>query len=313
MPKVSVIIPVYGVERYIERCAESLFLQTLDDIEYIFVDDCTPDNSIELLKRIITKYPNRQNQIRIERMSHNSGLPAARAYGLKLATADYIAHCDSDDWVDLKMYEQLYDKAIREKSDLVLCDYYISDDHNTRYFSKKVKDTSRDVILSRLLTEYSLNPVWSVMAHRRLYDMIKTPKGNQGEDNTFMIQLAYKAQKISYLSEALYYYRITPNSISNSIDIQSIMKRYNQLCLNREIVREFAENQGFINDYRAAFEAYFFRTKNILNDYLYDTSCRELWLSSYKISLLKVFFNKYISLREILNYCRIKLILHCKS
>lgn len=80
-PKVSIIVPIYRVEEYIERCAESLFAQTFDDIEYIFVDDCSPDKSVEILQRTLEKYPHRKRLTRIERLSSNSGLPAVRDKG----------------------------------------------------------------------------------------------------------------------------------------------------------------------------------------------------------------------------------------
>ncbi len=79
-PKVSIIVPIYRVEEYIERCAESLFAQTFDDIEYIFVDDCSPDKSVEILQRTLEKYPHRKRLTRIERLSSNSGLPAVRPH-----------------------------------------------------------------------------------------------------------------------------------------------------------------------------------------------------------------------------------------
>ena len=103
MPKVSVIVPIYKVEPFIERCARSLFEQTLDDIEYIFVNDCTPDKSMEVLSRVLEDYPGRKEQVRIITMPVNSGLPKVRRAGLEVASGDYIIHCDSDDWVDRTM------------------------------------------------------------------------------------------------------------------------------------------------------------------------------------------------------------------
>ena len=88
MPKVSVIVPVYGVEKYIERCARSLFEQTLDDIEYIFVDDCSPDRSIEILNQVIGEYPGRKDQVQIIHHASNQGLALARQTGLKAATGE---------------------------------------------------------------------------------------------------------------------------------------------------------------------------------------------------------------------------------
>ena len=109
--------------KYIERCARSLFEQTLDSIEFIFVDDCTPDHSIEILKSIIEEYRLRFEEknytVRIERMPTNSGLANVRRHGIQLATGDYIAHCDSDDWVDTDMYRAM-ELHIREIQAFVL-------------------------------------------------------------------------------------------------------------------------------------------------------------------------------------------------
>ena len=97
--KVSVIVPIYEVERYIERCARSLFEQTmLSGIEFIFVDDCTPDYSIEILHNTLKEYPEREAQVTILTHSANKGLAAARKTGVRAARGEYISHCDSDDW-----------------------------------------------------------------------------------------------------------------------------------------------------------------------------------------------------------------------
>ena len=119
-PKISVIVPVYGVEKYIERCARSLFEQTLEDIEYIFVDDCTPDNSISILCKVLSDYPNRKKQVKILHHEKNKGLAQARQTGLKIASGEYIAHCDSDDWVDKDLYEIAHNKAKSESLDVVV-------------------------------------------------------------------------------------------------------------------------------------------------------------------------------------------------
>ena len=99
--KVSVIIPIYKVEKFIERCVCSLMEQTLQEVEYIFVDDATPDKSIEVLERCLTLYPNRKSVILHH--AQNQGLPAARNTGLQVASGKYIFHCDSDDYVEQDM------------------------------------------------------------------------------------------------------------------------------------------------------------------------------------------------------------------
>ena len=121
MPAVSVIVLVYKVEKYIERCARSLFEQTLQDIEYIFVDDCTPDRSIEILERVLEDYPERKSQVIILHNERNSGLPFSRRRGVEAASGDYIIHCDSDDWPESDMYAKLYAKASSENLDMVKC------------------------------------------------------------------------------------------------------------------------------------------------------------------------------------------------
>lgn len=120
--KVSVCIPVYGVEKYIERCARSLFEQTmLYGIEFIFVDDCTPDRSMEILTEVLQEYPHRKEQVKIVRHEQNKGLTGARNTALAHASGDYIIHCDSDDWVDAGLYETMYNRAVETGADVVCC------------------------------------------------------------------------------------------------------------------------------------------------------------------------------------------------
>ena len=104
--KISVCIPVYGVEKYIERCIRSLWEQTMQDgIEFIFVNDCTKDKSIEIIEQVLEEYPHRKKQTTIIHHPKNSGLVAARNTALAHAKGQYIIHCDSDDWCDLDLYE----------------------------------------------------------------------------------------------------------------------------------------------------------------------------------------------------------------
>lgn len=121
-PAVSVIVPVYNVAPYIEKCARSLFEQTLDNLEIIFVDDCSPDNSTEIIRTLLDEYSHRKSTTRIVRMSSNGGQAAVRRQGIIEAKGEYIIHCDGDDWVDSDLYETLYNEAIRNDADIVVCD-----------------------------------------------------------------------------------------------------------------------------------------------------------------------------------------------
>ena len=121
MPKISVIVPMYNVEQYIERCATSLLEQTLDDIEYIFISDKSPDNSIGVLKKVLERFPSKAGFVRIVERPTNGGIAAVRRDGILLATGDFVIHCDADDWVDTNLYEKMYTEAIRTKADVVIC------------------------------------------------------------------------------------------------------------------------------------------------------------------------------------------------
>ena len=117
MPKVSVIIPVYNVEKYLSECLDSVVNQTLKDIEIICVNDGSPDGSAAILE----EYAQKDNRIKVI-TQENRGLSEARNSGLKIASGEYIAFLDSDDYIDLKFFEQLYKRGIESNSDVVVCE-----------------------------------------------------------------------------------------------------------------------------------------------------------------------------------------------
>ena len=125
--KISVIIPMYGVEPYIAQCARSLFEQSFtDQVEYLFIDDASKDNSVEVLRNVIDEYANQNLNIRIIQHENNLGLPSARNTGLKHARGEYIMHVDGDDFLEVNAIEMLYKAARDNDADVVWCDYYIT-------------------------------------------------------------------------------------------------------------------------------------------------------------------------------------------
>lgn len=247
MPKVSVIVPIYGVERYIVRCAQSLFSQTLDDIEFIFVDDCSPDNSMVLLQQEIEKnrprFAGMNWAVRTVRMPMNSGQAAVRRYGIQLATGQFVIHCDSDDWVAPDAYKLMYEKAMEDGLDIVLCDYYRSDGVTHEYYKNGVDGLkSKDEYFRQLLTYRCSTSVWTKLVKRELYTKndILYPNDNMWEDFVLSIQLFYYAKKIGYLPEPLYYYYYNSSSISYS----NIDKRQEQLMRNSTIILRFLKKEG---------------------------------------------------------------------
>lgn len=208
MKKVSVIIPIYNVEKYIERCVRSLFEQTLDDIEYIFVDDASPDKSVDIIKSILHEYPNRQDRVVFVRHKTNIGLAAARATGIELATGDYIAHCDSDDWVDRNMYKELYYTAIASNADIVTCDFMLAyQNYHEQYMCIPFLGSKQDFMQAYITT--GMTPVWNMIAKKDIYknnNITPTIGVNYCEDFILSVKLLHKANKIVHINRALYNY-----------------------------------------------------------------------------------------------------------
>ena len=211
-PKVSVIVPVYGVEKFVEHCAVSLMEQTLDGIECIFVDDCTPDNSIDIIRDVISRYPDRD--ARIVSHSENRGLPSARNTGLGLAAGKYVFHCDGDDWIEPNMLEKMYAVAENANADIVYCDFYLSYEKNERYMSNPCLESREELLRQGFLSGAMKYNVWNKLVRRSLYtdNGIHFPDGHSmGEDMT-MIRLTACAERVKYLPEALYHYVQTNSS-----------------------------------------------------------------------------------------------------
>ncbi len=214
---VSIVIPIFKVRNFIERCVCSLFEQTLKNIEYIFVDDASPDDSIEILKSCIERYPERKAQVTILTHEQNKGLPAARNTGLAVATGEYVFHCDSDDFVEKDMMEEMYNAAKASDADMVYCDFYLSFEKNERYMSNPVYQTAEDMFKLGLLGGNMKYNVWNKLVRRSLYtgNDIWFPAGHaMGEDMT-MIRLAACAKSVVYFPKAFYHYvKLNANAYS---------------------------------------------------------------------------------------------------
>lgn len=217
--KVSIIIPIYKVEKFIERCARSLMEQTLKDVEYIFVDDASPDGSISVLRKVLVDYPERINYVRILTHTENKGLPAARNTGLAVAQGEYVFHCDSDDFVERDMLEQLYCKAIKTNADIVWCDWYLTFENSERYMKQPDYATPLEALKAMLGGAMKYN-VWNKLIRRSLYmeNEITFPAGyGMGEDMTIMMLFAH-AQKVYYVPHAFYHYvKMNTSAFSHTI------------------------------------------------------------------------------------------------
>lgn len=217
-PSFSIIAPIYGVERYIVNCANSLLGQTYDNIQFIFVNDGTKDASIDLLNKLIDeRYSSLKDRIVIVNKL-NGGLPAARRTGMEYATGDYILHVDSDDWVETDMVEKIAAKAVETDSDVIYFDFF--KEYSRRSKLDKEREYTSDSKMKfiwGLFNYKAYGYVWNKCVKRSLYEKndIRFPSYGMHEDIFLMAQLLYCAESIVHLPAALYHYRRdNPGSIS---------------------------------------------------------------------------------------------------
>lgn len=207
-PLVSILVPIYGVEQYIERCAKCLFEQTYSNIEYIFVDDCTQDNSIGLLKNIISHYPCREQNIRIIHHEKNKGLAGARNTAVDAALGEFVLHVDSDDYIEKNCVELLVAKQMETLADIVSGGIMCHKGNKEFQWIPSKDDSSHDYSL-KLIKRITPVNIWGRLIRRRLYtdNSLYLDEGiNMGEDYQIIPRLVYYANRISVVDTPLYHY-----------------------------------------------------------------------------------------------------------
>lgn len=297
MPKVSVVIPVYGVEALIERCARHLFEQTLDDVEYLFIDDCTPDKSIEVLKHVLEDYPQRKDQTIIHRMDENSGQAKVREWGMKHATGEFLIHCDSDDWPEKNQYEELYNAAVKESADLVFCDYYRVYPYGDRVYNCKNLnfEDKKELLIIMLSGYYEANQLWSCLMKRELIQEIIYPDGNQSEDRAIMFQVINESSHMIYVKKALYNYFINPKSIQRTVNPEKLIDRALDYASNVKLIIKCLNKYNFYDISEELIVACKFESRVFLSTGFYDKRCRKLWYQLFPEINNKILKNKYIT------------------
>ena len=210
-PRVSVLIPVYNVENYIERCAVSLFEQTYENIEYVFVNDCTPDGSIQVLEQLMKRYPLREKSTRIINHTVNRGLAVARNTAVQNCSGEFIIHVDSDDYVELNLVKTLVNQQLSSKADIVT-GMGVMHMFNGQELLSNPHYNSKEEFVTDMMQVTINHVIWKRLIRRSLYVNydVKAKEGvNCGEDCWVMTQLAYYASSFSFVDEILYHYDCT--------------------------------------------------------------------------------------------------------
>ena len=219
-PKISILVPIYNVSNFIERCAHSLFQQTFDDIEYVFVNDCTSDDSIEKLQKIIEQYPNRKNQVKIINHFHNRGLAAARNTAIDNSMGEYVLVVDSDDYIELDMVEELFSCAEKENADIVVSDIIKEYPDKSVLMTDYVSSNRDENIHNILFNQVSVASLCNKLIKRELCarEDCRVPEGlNYAEDGHVMFRFYFYANKIVKIDRPFYHYVHNINSITGGL------------------------------------------------------------------------------------------------
>lgn len=321
MANLSVIIPVFNVEKHIERCVRSLFEQTMTNIEYIFVDDGSPDNSIHIVEQLIKEYDlllsQDNKQVIVKRLPQNQGLPNARKVGVSLSTGEYIAHCDSDDWIEKDTYAQVYSKAKKENLDMVFFDF---NRHNGKVFIANTYDKpicdNKDLLISQFLCNRIPGYIWCSITRSSLFkENITWPLFNMLEDEVLMIQILNKATSIGFIDSVLYHYVIAQDSITETNgQAEKIIARTLDGMKNAEIIIDYLASHGLTCKYNKELDT--FRVNKAFNIGKY-VDRRDIY-RIYRDFLHNINFrfilnptaNKHQKIQFMLCYTRVKPFIH---
>ena len=242
MYKVSILVPVYSVEQFIERCARSLFAQTYPDLEFVFVNDCTPDQSVELLQKVMEEYPQRKPTVKIINHEKNRGLAAARNTALDNATGEFICHVDSDDWLELNAVELLVKRQEDTKSDIVSGNMYVHTVTGVETWYEPHYHSKKEMVLAQLPDMREHN-VFRRIIRRSLYEdnSIRCIEGcDRAEDRYQMVLLSLVAEKTSNIDDFVYHYETrNSKSITNLFNQDENLKMLDQDLTNWLGIREF--------------------------------------------------------------------------
>jgi glycosyltransferase involved in cell wall biosynthesis len=301
--KVSVIVPVYNVEKYLEKCLNSILSQTFNDFECILVDDASPDNCPELCD----EYAKIDNRIKIIHNNINIGSSLSRKVGFDLAGGDYILFVDSDDWIEKDMLEKMYNAAVSYGFDIVCCDFYRNKDDSYTYEKQDLDCIDNFNNLGFV----NCCAVWNKLFLKEILLKVSFPTYGKYEDRVITQQALYYAKKPGKIAYPLYHYNFNQESITNNTanNYQTLFEWQQNIILVIKFLKEklkddFIKKSDNINCYVNNFKLQVSLDKGIdedkkklLCDFYPESKFKEASLppQSYKY-LLKRRFKKIVVL-----------------
>lgn len=268
MYKISVIIPVYNSQDFLKKCLDSVLNQSLDNYEVIVIDDGSTDKSLEIIKSFSNKYSNLTYKSKI-----NEGQAVARNLGIETAKGEYVCFVDSDDYIDKYMLEKLYKKAISEKADIVVCDFF--EEYKNKTIPRKALYINAENIAKSYMVSMA-GPCWKIIKTSLFKNnSIKFLENCIYEDLAIIPALALYTDKISYYNESLYHYIIREESTMQK-------KNYNKSMESIFDVINFVYDKFKDKNYQAELEFLY------INHLLYAGCGRFLQYKNTEDMILKI-------------------------
>ena len=248
--KVSVLVPIYGVENFIERCARSLFEQTYPDLEYVFVNDCSPDRSVEILKQVMENYPNRVDAVKIINHNTNGGIAAARNTLIDNAVGDYVCYVDSDDWLELDAIERFVKKLMESGAEILSGSYLLHYGEEELLYLAKDYQKKEQWVLNMM--QYACNHYIAGRCLCRSLFVENSLRWKEGldlaEDRYMMTLLSYYAKGYNTVDDVVYHYE---KRNFNSITSVNGVKRLEN---NRQELGNMLALESFFKDKEAVYQ-----------------------------------------------------------
>lgn len=246
--KISVIVPVYNVERYLERCLNSIINQTYQNLEIIVVDDGSKDHSGILADKIA------QSDARIKVIhKRNGGLSDARNAGLDIATGAFIGFVDSDDYIEPVMYERLFEACKKSNAAIAICGRFQESEESGQrkemFTCEKTIVSGKEAAKKLLLYDNCDSAAWDKLYSSELFEKMRYPYGVLHEDLNFTIRLLFRCEKVAYIGAPLYHYMVRENSICKQPFTSRRFDLYNQASLCREYVNIICPELSKAADY----------------------------------------------------------------